>query len=73
MRVIALDYHPNLKKFIENVFHPLPVATINVIWLPDGTKETRVILERKARGERVELAKKIIQKIKNMKVKVEVI
>ena len=70
-KVIALDYHPNLKKFIESVFHPIPIATINVIWLPDGSKETRVILERRVRGRRVELAKKIIQRVMNVEVKVE--
>lgn len=71
MRVIAIDYHPNLKEFIENVFHPIPIATINIIWLPDGTKETRVILERRVRSGKVEFAKKVIQKVMNVDVKVE--
>lgn len=71
MRIIALDYHSDLKRFVEGVFHPIPVATINVIWLPDGSKETRIIIQGRTRGRRVDLARKIIQKVKNIEVKVE--
>ena len=35
------------RKFLEDLFMPLNILTINTIWLPDGTTETRVILKRK--------------------------
>jgi transcription antitermination factor NusA-like protein len=35
------------RKFLEDLFTPLNILTINTIWLPDGTTETRVILRRK--------------------------
>ncbi|MEM2715012.1 MAG: hypothetical protein QXL45_04770, partial [Candidatus Bathyarchaeia archaeon] len=42
-----LEYNAGERKFIEDLFAPLPVLAINKIWLPDGSIETRVILKGK--------------------------
>ena len=34
------------RKFIENLFFPSRVLNINLIWLPDGNKVTKVIVEQ---------------------------
>ena len=62
------------RKFLEDLFTPLSILTINTIWLPDGTTETRVILRRK-RGAQLpfDLAavKEIARSIRKMSLRVE--
>src|SRR4030066_447469 len=62
------------RKFLEDLFIPLNILTINTIWLPDGTTETRVILKRK-RGQQSSLdlnsLKEIARQIRKMSLRVE--
>jgi transcription antitermination factor NusA-like protein len=62
------------RKFLEDLFTPLNILTINTIWLPDGTTETRVILKRK-RGPQPHLdttaLKEIAHKFKKMSLRIE--
>jgi len=62
------------RKFLEDLFAPLSIVTINTIWLPDGTTETRVIL-RGRRGRRVpfnlKALKDIARKVRNITLRVE--
>jgi len=62
------------RKFLEDLFAPLSIMTINTIWLPDGSTETRVILKRR-RGSHpsfdVDALKEIARKIRNMILRVE--
>jgi len=62
------------RKFLEDLFAPLCILTINTIWLPDGSTETRVILGRK-RGARssldVKALKEIASKVRNITLRVE--
>ena len=62
------------RKFLEDLFAPLSIMTINTIWLPDGSTETRAIL-RKRRGAQlpfdVKALKEIAQKMRNMTLRVE--
>ena len=64
----------NERKFLEDLFAPLSIMTINTIWLPDGSTETRAIL-RKRRGAQppfdIKALKEIAQKIRNMTLRVE--
>src|SRR5919202_5935305 len=32
------------KRFIENLFFPIKVLAVNILWLPDGRKLTKVII-----------------------------
>jgi transcription antitermination factor NusA-like protein len=63
------------RKFLEDLFAPLSILTINTIWLPDGTTETRVILGRKHGGRGssfdVKALKEIACKVRNMTLRVE--
>jgi len=62
------------RKFLEDLFAPLSVVTINTIWLPDGSTETRAIL-RKRRGAPlpfdVKALREIAQKTRDMALRVE--
>ncbi len=62
------------RKFLEDLFAPLSIVTINTIWLPDGTTETRVILRRKSGRQPpfdVKALKEIARKVRNMTLRVE--
>jgi transcription antitermination factor NusA-like protein len=62
------------RKFLEDLFMPLNILTINTIWLPDGTTETRVILKRK-RGLQLpfdlKALKEIAKKVRNIVLRIE--
>ena len=62
------------RKFLEDLFAPLPVMTINTIWIPDGTTETRVILRKRGRRPppmNIEAMKKIAKVVRNIVLRVE--
>jgi transcription antitermination factor NusA-like protein len=70
----VLEYGVDDRKFLEDLFAPFEILTINTIWLPDGTTETRVILKK--RGRRIphfniEALKQIAQEARGMTLRVE--
>jgi transcription antitermination factor NusA-like protein len=69
----VLEYGVTERKFLEDLFVPLSILTINKIWLPDGTTETRVILRRgrRKRVPNVNAMRDITQKIRGMTLRVE--
>lgn len=72
-RVRVIEDKPSLREFVEGVFRPVPVATVNRILLPDGSEEVRVVLARRARREDVEIASRILEAAKGLEVRVEVL
>jgi transcription antitermination factor NusA-like protein len=72
--VRVLEYGVTERKFLEDLFVPLSILTINTIWLPDGTTETRVILKRGGRKRlplNVKSSREIAQKLRGMTLRVE--
>ena len=69
-----LEFGVEDRKFLEDLFAPLSIMTINTIWLPDGSTETRVILRRR-RGLQpsfnVKALKEIASKVRGMTLRVE--
>ena len=43
-KIKVLEKKGEIRKFLEDLFAPITITTINKIWLPDGSTETRVIL-----------------------------
>ena len=68
-----LEHGVTERKFLEDLFVPLNILTINKIWLPDGTTETRVILNRgrRKRIPNVKASMDIAQKLRGMTLRVE--
>jgi transcription antitermination factor NusA-like protein len=69
-----LEHGVTERKFLEDLFVPLSILTINTIWLPDGTTETRVILKRGGRKRlpvNVKSWRDIAQKVRGMTLRVE--
>ncbi|RLG99422.1 hypothetical protein DRO19_02345 [Candidatus Bathyarchaeota archaeon] len=70
----VLEYGVSDRKFLEDLFAPYTILTINTIWLPDGTTETRVILKKRGRKPprlNVEALKKIAKKLKGITLRIE--
>lgn len=62
------------RRFIENLFFPAKVLTVNLIWLPDGNKLTKAIVTDGNPSElesTVEKIKKIAKEIRNIELLVE--
>ena len=73
-QIRLLEHEVDDRKFLEDLFTPMSILTINTIWLPDGTTETRVIL-KKRRGSHVpfdsKALKEIARKVRKMSLRVE--
>ena len=62
------------KRFLENLFYPARILTINLIWLPDGSKLTKVIVaakEGQVSGINVEQIQKITKTVRNIELLVD--
>jgi len=73
-RIRILEHGVDNRKFLEDLFAPLTIMTINTIWLPDGTMETRVILRKRGRRPppiNVKALKQIAKKVRNLVLRVE--
>lgn len=69
----VLEHNVDDRKFLEDLFAPLSIVTINTIWLPDGTTENRVILRKKG-GKLpfdIDALKEIAYKVRRMTLRVE--
>ncbi len=73
-KVKILSYGGDDRQFLEDLLSPLSILTLNTIWIPDGSTETKVILTgRQPRNMPVDLDKvrKIAQELKGMTLRVE--
>jgi transcription antitermination factor NusA-like protein len=62
------------RRFIENLFFPAKVISVNLIWLPDGSKSTKVIISTPSKPKsqlNIEKIKKIAKEIRNIDLLVE--
>ena len=72
--VRVLEYKSDERKFLKDLFAPMTILTINRIWLPDGTTETRVILkgrERKRTSKYIKSLKKIAKESRRITLRIE--
>jgi len=71
--VRVLEHGADDRKFLEDLFAPVSIITINTIWLPDGSQETRVILRKRGRKPplNVEAMKEVAQKVRGITLRVE--
>ena len=44
-RIKILGYGSDSRELLEELFSPFSILTINTIWLPDGTTDTKVIIQ----------------------------
>ncbi len=73
-RVKLISYGGDDREFLEDLFNPMSILTINTVWIPDGSTETKVILTgRRPRNMPVDLDKvrKIAEELKGMTLRIE--
>ncbi len=73
-RVRVLSYGGDERNFLEELFTPFAILTINTIWLPDGSRETKVILTgRRPRRSPIdfEVVKKLARELKGLTLRIE--
>jgi len=73
-RVRILRQSGDDRDFLEGLFTPYSILTINTIWLPDGSRETKVILNgRRPRRNPVdfEVVKKLARELKSLTLRIE--
>ncbi|MBD3206395.1 hypothetical protein GF319_08635 [Candidatus Bathyarchaeota archaeon] len=74
-RVLVLESGTKDRQFLEDLFVNQHIVTINIIWLPDGTTETRVVLQgrgtRRLSKKRIDALTTVAKKVRNMDLRVE--
>ena len=73
-RVWFVEAEATDRRFIENLFFPARVVTVSLIWLPDGSKLTRVIVGDKNNSQsqiNIEKIKQISKQVRNIELLVE--
>ncbi len=62
------------RQFLEELFYPIRILTVNTVWLPDGSKLTKVIIPgrrpERLRGE-IEVLKKVVKQVRGIELLVE--
>jgi transcription antitermination factor NusA-like protein len=71
-RIRVFENRGNPRAFLEELFAPVAITTINKIWLPDGTQETRVVLPGRSRRLplRSEVMKELAKEIKGITLRI---
>jgi transcription antitermination factor NusA-like protein len=73
-RIRLISYGGDDREFLEDLFTPMAILTINTVWIPDGTTETKVILTgRKPKKMPIdaEVVQKLAHELKGMTLRIE--
>ncbi len=73
-KVKILGHGGDDRQFLEDLFSPMSILTLNTIWIPDGSTETKVILTgRQPKRMPVDLdaTKKLAKQLRNMTLRIE--
>lgn len=73
--VWIVEADSNDRRFLENLFHPFHLENVNLVWLPDESKLTRVVMKESAVNgigkSKLEIIKKISMIIRKIDLIVE--
>lgn len=74
-RVLVIESGVKDRQFLEDLFSTQHIITINIIWLPDGSTETRVVLQgrgnRRLSKKRLQALVNVAKTVRNMDLRVE--
>jgi len=73
-KVKILSYGGDDRQFLEDLLSPVSILTLNTIWIPDGSTETKAILSgRQPRRMPVdlEMVKAFAKQLRNMSLRIE--
>jgi transcription antitermination factor NusA-like protein len=73
--ILVIESGTKDRQFLEDLFINQHIVTINIIWLPDGTTETRVVLQgrgvRRLSKRRLSALSSVAKKVRNMDLRIE--
>jgi hypothetical protein len=73
-KTLLIEAESTDRKLLEDLFYPIRILTVNIVWLPDGSKLTKVIIPGR-KTERfpldIELIKKVVKAVRNIDLLVE--
>jgi transcription antitermination factor NusA-like protein len=72
-KVWFIENEASDRRFIENLFHPAKVLSVNFFWLPETNKLTKVVVAEDAKTASVNIEKvqKIAKAVRNIELLVE--
>lgn len=75
-RIRVLEKGVSSRRFLEDLFSNMRILTINTIWIPDGTTETKVVLRRVRRSQRpsskrLKALRQIAKRVGNINLRIE--
>jgi hypothetical protein len=74
-RVLVIESGVKDRHFLEDLFVNQHIITMNIIWLPDGSTETRVVLQgrgsRRLSKRRLQALVNVAKIVRNMDLRVE--
>ena len=73
-KVWIVGSSPSDRRFLEDLFYPNRILTVNTVWLPDGSKLTKVIIpgRRAERGAgELEALKKVVKQVRGIELMIE--
>jgi hypothetical protein len=72
-KVWFIETEASDRRFIENLFHPAKVLSVNFFWLPEANKLTRVIVagDAKSASVNIEKVQTIAKAVRNIELLVE--
>jgi transcription antitermination factor NusA-like protein len=71
-RIVVVETGGSERKFLEDLFSGQRILTINVIWLPDGSSETRIVLAgRRMSEKRIRALTEIARRVRDISLRVE--
>ena len=73
-KVWFIESEASDRRFIENLFYPTKVLSVNFFWLPEANKLTKIIVTEDAKSASVNIEKvqKIAKAVRNIELLVEV-
>lgn len=74
--VWILEADSNDRRFLDNLFYPMHLESVNLVWLPDGSKLTRIAFEKSTYSKidkiKLEKIKKISMAVRQIDLIIEV-
>ena len=62
------------RRFLEDLFYPIRILTVNVVWLPDGSKLSKLIIPWR-RGDKplpeFDVLRKLVKEVKGIELMIE--
>ncbi|MEM3736990.1 MAG: hypothetical protein QXJ75_02710 [Candidatus Bathyarchaeia archaeon] len=73
-KILIMAPNEENRQFLENLFAPASILTVNTIWVPDGSIETKVVIPKRDLPKipaKIEDLKELAKKVQNLTLRVE--